>query len=308
MIVTRISPFIAIPSFIIFAALDGAFLSSALTKIPNGAWFTLLLAAILSSIFVLWRYGKEQQWTAEAGDRVTISDLISISKTDESISLTPDFGSTRLTQIDGLAIFFDKIGDPRTVPHIYTQYVTKFVSIPQVSVFLHLRPLSRPSINPDDSFTFSETGLPNNYHLIIRYGYTDEIITEDLGLLIVTQLKCALSTNSIRSRRTASPENTHLHTDPPSSSPLQNSGKHELDQPESKSNPSDLIRPIDTAYNNQVLYILGKEQMRIRPGTNIFRWVMLGMFMWLRENTRGKMASLKLAGDGLVELGFIKDI
>ena len=51
--------------FIPFLALDGLFLSSAFTKIPDGAWFTLLLAIILSSIFVLWRYGKEKQVSAQ---------------------------------------------------------------------------------------------------------------------------------------------------------------------------------------------------------------------------------------------------
>ena len=301
LIVSRISPFIVIPGFIIFAALDGTFLSSALTKIPDGAWFTLLLAAILSSIFVLWRYGKEQQWAAEAGDRVTISELITTNQTDGTISLTPDFGSTRLTHINGLAIFFDKIGDPRTIPHIFTQYVTKFVSIPQASIFLHLRPLSQPFIDPADSFTFSETGLPNTYHLIIRYGYTDEVITEDLGRLIVTQLKSAIANNLVHTRCTISPQNQKdfLHHNP------------QL-QPEktdsTTTTTTDPILPIDSAYNNQVLYILGKEQMRVRPGTNIFRWIMLGMFTWLRENTRGKMAALKLAGDGLVELGFVKNI
>lgn len=292
LIVSRLSPFIVIPGFLVFIALDGTFLSSALTKVPDGAWFTILLAAILSSIFVLWRYGKEQQWAAEAGDRVTVSELITTSPTDGSISLTPDFGSTRLTYINGLAIFFDKIGDPRTVPHIFTQYVTKFVSIPQASIFLHLRPLSQPFIDPADSFTFSETGLPNTYHLIIRYGYTDEVITEDLGRLIVTQLKLAISNNLVHTRRTISPHNQAL----------------QLESEKSGSPITDPILPINSAYDNQVLYILGKEQMRIRPGTNIFRWIMLGMFTWLRENTRGKMASLKLTGDGLVELGFVKNI
>jgi KUP system potassium uptake protein len=35
--------------------LDGLYLSSALTKVPDGAWFTLLLAILLASFFSLWR-------------------------------------------------------------------------------------------------------------------------------------------------------------------------------------------------------------------------------------------------------------
>ena len=61
--------------FLVFGLLDGLYLSSALTKVPEGAWFTLALGAVLSSIFVLWRYGKENQWRAETADRLPLSQL-----------------------------------------------------------------------------------------------------------------------------------------------------------------------------------------------------------------------------------------
>jgi KUP system potassium uptake protein len=53
-IIWKINLFIVIFLFLTFAAFDGVYLSSALTKIPTGAWFTIVLATILSSIFVLW--------------------------------------------------------------------------------------------------------------------------------------------------------------------------------------------------------------------------------------------------------------
>lgn len=289
LIVWRLSPFIVLPIWLVFASLDCAFLSSALVKVPTGAWFTLLLAAILSCIFVLWRYGKEQQWAAESGDRVFASELITGS---DSLSLTGSFGSTSLTKIKGFAIFFDKIGDPKSIPQIFTQYVTKFVSIPQVSVFLHLRPLSTPFVDPDQRYVFSETGVPNTYHLMIRYGYTDEVVTEDLALLVANQLKQAVTSKVSHIRQADIPS-------------------QEADSAVSRDpsvDPEAFIALLDEAYANQVLYILGKEQMRIAPGTNVVKSVLLGIFMWIRENTRNKMASLKLGGDGLVELGFVKNI
>lgn len=68
--------------FLVFGLLDGLYLSSALTKVPEGAWFTLALGAVLSSIFVLWRYGKENQWRAEAADQLPLSQLF--AKEDQS--------------------------------------------------------------------------------------------------------------------------------------------------------------------------------------------------------------------------------
>ena len=87
--------------FTVFAALDGAFLSSALVKVPDGAWFTLVLACVLSSIFILWRFGKEQQWKAEASDRFPPSKLVTKSQNGQ-LYLADSFGGGEITQINGL--------------------------------------------------------------------------------------------------------------------------------------------------------------------------------------------------------------
>src|SRR5277367_496202 len=88
LIVWRFNALLVLLFFLVFGCLDGVYMSSALTKVPNGAWFTLMLALILSSIFILWRFGKEQQWTAEAEDRFPASAL----------PTTGSDGQTRLTQ------------------------------------------------------------------------------------------------------------------------------------------------------------------------------------------------------------------
>ena len=43
---------VVIVGFLIFGSLDGLYLSSALTKVPDGAWFTLALAVLLCTVFV----------------------------------------------------------------------------------------------------------------------------------------------------------------------------------------------------------------------------------------------------------------
>src|SRR5437762_3650716 len=69
LIVWRLRPLLVFIPWLIIACLDGLYLSSALTKVPDGAWFTLTFATVLASVFILWRFGKEQQWQAEASDR-----------------------------------------------------------------------------------------------------------------------------------------------------------------------------------------------------------------------------------------------
>ncbi len=48
--------------------------------------------------------------------------------------------------------------------------------------------------------------------------------------------------------------------------------------------------------------------MRIKKGTGIFKRVVLEVFLWIRENTRSKTASMNIPVDQLVEVGFIKEV
>ena len=68
------------------------------------------------------------------------------------------------------------------------------------------------------------------------------------------------------------------------------------------------LATLDDAFNHKVLYVIGKEQMKIKKGTNYFRRVFLSMFLWMRENSRNKIANLNVPTDRVVEVGFLKEI
>lgn len=68
---------------------------------------------------------------------------------------------------------------------------------------------------------------------------------------------------------------------------------------------SDIIKKVVEA---QTVYVMEKEQMKIKSGTNIFRKVLLLAFLWIGENSRTKMADMNILFDGLVEVGFVKEI
>ncbi|RDW71230.1 putative potassium transporter 8 [Coleophoma cylindrospora] len=269
--------------FLVFAALDGVYLSSALTKIPTGAWFTLVLAAILSSVFVLWRFGKEQQWASEAEDRFQPSHLLSPTK-EGNVKLTAAYGGWQVSKIHGIGIFFDKVGD--MVPVVFAQFVRKFSARPEVMIFFHMRPLNVPSIPEQERYVVQRTSIPNCYRLTIRHGYGDQIVTPDLGRLVVEQLILYI---------------TRDHSTPVSSSSPISSVEH---SPEVQAE----LDTIAMAMERQLVYVMGKEQMKIRPGTNILRRVLLSAFLWIRENSRTKMADMNIPIENLVEIGFVKEI
>jgi KUP system potassium uptake protein len=296
MFVWRISPYIVFLPWLTMACLDGTYLSSALTKVPQGAWFTITLAAILAMLFLLWRYGKEQQWFAEAEDRFPTSHFI-VSGPGGELFLSKRYGEVPVRITRGLGIFFDKAGE--TTPIVFSQFVLKLTSLPEVIVFFHLRPLEQPSISLENRFTVSRLAIPNCYRLVVRYGYNDVIISPNLASVIVDQVRKYLI-----SRIDSVPldgEDGEKDSTAPDSSTAEGSR-------DARAFLNSEIANLDAAYSHKVLYIIGKEQLKIKPHTARVRKAVLHIFLWIRDNTRNKMANLRLPTDKLIEVGFLKDL
>jgi KUP system potassium uptake protein len=169
-----------------------------------------------------------------------------------------------------------------------------------------MRPLSVPSVPDTERYIIQRTSIPSCYRITIRHGYTDDIITPSIGSTLISQLilfitrdpstftglqsQVASKSASRRSPNSNSPASSVIHTP---------AIQAELDK-------------INNAMNSQVVYVLGKEQMKIKKGKRSLggwaRGVVLWVFLWIRENSRGKMADLDLPMEGLVEVGFVKEI
>lgn len=341
MFVWRIPPYWVFFPWLTIACLDGAYLSSALNKVPAGAWFTITLATVLASCFILWRYGKEQQWAAEAADRFPTSHFIR-KREDGRLQLTERFGGGLLSTIPCFGIYFDKAGE--TTPIVFSQWAIKLVAAPEVIVLFHLRPLETPSVPPENRYSVSRLSIPHSYRLIVRHGYNDEVITPDLASLIYEQVRNFVVTHGIARRplnqaagsqttqeqqvsecrppalRPATDVNNRQTTQIASSAvdlgnsapnkDLDGSTEAESSQSEKASDTgigSELAK-LEEAYSHRVLYIIGKEQMKIKVNANIFRKVLLSAFLWIRDNTRTKIANLRIPTDRVIEVGFVKDI
>ncbi|QSZ30616.1 hypothetical protein DSL72_000173 [Monilinia vaccinii-corymbosi] len=297
-IIWRVNVLIVLAFFLVFAALDGVYLSSALIKVPTGAWFTLLLAAILSSIFVLWRYGKEQQWASEAQDRIPPSHFMTFdAKNAKPSFLTAAFGSHPITTVPSIGIFFDKVGDQ--LPVVFTQFVRKFCATPEIIIFLHMRPLSIPHVPDSERYVVQRTSIPSCYRITIRHGYTDDIITPSIGSTLVSQLVLFVTSDPSSFTGLVSKDGSRQSPSPASSAMHTPALQMELDR-------------IYRAAHSQTVYVLGKEQMKVKKGDgSLGGWLRRGVlwvFLWIRENSRGKMADLDLPAEGLVEVGFVKEI
>lgn len=299
--VWRFRPILVFLPWLIIACMDGTFLSSALTKVPSGAWFTIMLALILASVFLVWRYGKEQQWFAEAEDRFPTSHFVRPGP-DEQLHLTERFHGDPLSHIKGFGIFFDKAGE--TTPTVFSQFTIKLTAIPEVMVFFHLRPLEVPSVAPEDRHSVSRLAIPNCYRLVVRYGYNDEVISPDLASAVYEHIRYYIISERIKKDKVAM-----LNGD--ADSPPNVATGPDLDAMTEKYGPESVdpaLATLEAAFAHKVLYIIGKEQMRIKARTNYFRKFLLYIFLWIRENTRTKMANLNVPVDRVIEVGFLKEI
>lgn len=338
--VWRLSPFIVFLPWLTIACLDGTFLSSSLTKVPDGAWFTLTLAIVLGMIFMLWRFGKEQQWFAEAEDRFPTSHFVRKSP-HGGLQLTDRFSGTHLSPINGFGIFFDKAGE--TTPIVFSQFAIKLTAMPDVAVFFHLRPLETPSVPPSERHTVSRLGIPHCYRLVVRYGYNDEVITPDLASVIYEQIRLYILSEQPRTEAkiigntedgveepattaTSTPASSvDDHPFPPTAEISDEKTATKIQQlhphaatdvhPDIKSyHPRDpeklaeALARLDRAFSYKVMYIVGKEQMKIRPTTPLWRHWLLALFLWMKENTRTKMANLNVPTEKVIEVGFLKEI
>ncbi len=182
LLVWRLPLYMIAPVFLVFIALDGVYMTSVLTKVPTGAWFTIMLSAILSFIFILWRFGKEAQWAAEFQDRLPPTTLLESSSSGPDLGaklqLTADFGQMPVTTVPGLGIFFDKAGDSSVLPPSFTHFVRKFAVRPTVIIFFHMRPLPVPTVPLAERYIVARTPgavLTSCYSVILRHGYTDDV-------------------------------------------------------------------------------------------------------------------------------------
>lgn len=395
LMVWRFRWFVVLPVWFVFVTLDGLFLTSASTKFIDGAWFTFVLAILLCSVFILWRYGKEKQWAAEEKKRIDLRELI-VKDGDGTPRLTDRWGGGEINKIKGLGIFFDKAGDK--VPAVYEEFIKKFEAQQDVHVFLHLRALHVPHIPDEERYSATGTSMPNCYRLTIRHGYTDHPVNFDLGSTVYTQLRHALvraarlgSTDSSASHPKASPaaqtlakktsptrqpaasleptaipgaldpapvglaratspappsilidraseaggseerRSSNSSSDSPShshggsgSDKASGERRHRRSSSIRFAGPADTphmalpdsalkrrLAALDAAYATQVVYVVGKEELRLKgPGSywDWWRQGVLSVFLWLRANTRAKVAKMMVPVDKLVEVGFVREL
>lgn len=315
-IVWRFNILTVTAAFFIFACFDGLFLSAALTKVPTGAWFTLVVAAILALVMLLWRFGKHRQWSAERDmqvhDKAFHNDVI--TKTD---GMWLSGGKKAVSSMKGIGIFMDKTGF--LYPTVYTRFLRSFEAQHAITIFLNIRHVTLPGIEDDQRYGITKLdSLHNTYRVITRYGYNEtvpenlaEIIKSKLGDYIArTEHPASEPQEGISAKLETITENTNAtginfnseNEITPATTIRQRHG-----QVETMSLTSDKTA-LSSAFEEQVVFLLGKQRLIERKDRNRASKILLACYTWLREQTTNKVNFLGLPIDQVVEIGSITEI
>ncbi|WOK96401.1 potassium transporter 6 [Canna indica] len=151
----------AICFIIFFGFVEVLFFSAALIKFLEGAWVPIALSFVLIIIMYTWHYGTIKKYEFDLENKVSINWLL---------SLGPTLGFVR---VRGIGLIHTELVSG--IPALFSHFVTNLPAFHQVVVFLCIKSVPVPFIQPEERYLVGRVG-PKEYRLyrvIVRYGYHD---------------------------------------------------------------------------------------------------------------------------------------
>ncbi|KAK9482283.1 hypothetical protein V1527DRAFT_485860 [Lipomyces starkeyi] len=157
-------------------------------------------------------------------------------------------------------------------------------------LFFHLRPLPLPIVPEEERYYIRRAKIPNTFRIIVRHGYNDRIISKDLATILFNRLR-----SFIIQEHAAKP------------GLVSQDGDRTIVPPAVDNVVAGEIQALTKSLRRA-----GSVHRRQRPIEDfgcckLFQEFVLSVFLWIRENTRNKIAELDIPVDELVEIGYIRD-
>lgn len=206
-------------------------------------------------------------------------------------------------------MFFDKPG--HRSPPVYAHFIRKFEAQHELTVFFHLRHVSVPHIADEERYSVSRIAgaLPGMFRVVARRGYADRVVDEDLGRLLLELVRGHLdgetsALGGVGNGR-ASGDGDEITSTGTTAAAATNAT---LSQQQRRIRSE--LSVLSAAAHQQIVYVFGKEQLHLprESAARRLRRLALGLFIWMRENTRSKPAEFNVPVDRLVEVGFVNHI
>jgi KUP system potassium uptake protein len=150
----------------VFFVVDGTFFASNITKIPDGGWFPLLVAAISFTVLTTWAKGR----------------LLMRRRLSESALPLPVFiksAASSAHRVRGTSVFLSTSAD--TVPAALLHNLKHNQVLHERVIILNVKIEEVPHVRPDKRIEIDDAGQ-GFFRVIIHYGFMEEVdIPRDLA-------------------------------------------------------------------------------------------------------------------------------
>ncbi|XP_003570498.1 potassium transporter 25 isoform X2 [Brachypodium distachyon] len=155
------SIFLALGFLLFFGTIEVLYFSASLVKFHEGAWVPITLSFIFMIVMSVWHYGTIKKYEFDVQNKVSVNWLL---------NLGPSLGIVR---VRGIGLIHTELMSG--IPAIFSHFVTNLPAFHQVLVFLCVKSVPVPHVEPEERFLVGRIG-PKEYRLyrvIVRYGYRD---------------------------------------------------------------------------------------------------------------------------------------
>jgi KUP system potassium uptake protein len=142
----------------LFALVDGAFFASNITKVADGGWFPLIIAAVIFIVLTTWATGRALMRKRLEEDAIPLDSFIASAQSAH--------------RVRGTAVFLSTSAE--TVPSALLHNLKHNQVLHERVLILHVKVEDVPHLAPDKRFEMHEAGS-GFYRVVLHYGFMDEV-------------------------------------------------------------------------------------------------------------------------------------
>lgn len=195
--VYRVKILVAVAYLAVLLPLEMCLVVSGLRKVPYGAWFTLMVATLMTSFLAFWRGCRSLVVNQEYASRVKVKSVIeagekplvlklgsSATAGDHAIEYKVRHGKQcyDFHRYNGVGIMYTNVVHDRNsasvVPQLFQKLVTSFPCAPDRLIFLSARVVSVPYIKVEDHIILRKMKLVPTaglYQCVVKFGFMDKM-------------------------------------------------------------------------------------------------------------------------------------
>ncbi|CAN6274576.1 unnamed protein product [Urochloa humidicola] len=321
------SIFLALVFLLFFGTIEVLYFSASLVKFHEGAWVPVTLSFIFMVVMCVWHYGTIKKYEFDVQNKVSVNWLL---------NLGPSLGIVR---VRGIGLIHTELMSG--IPAIFSHFVTNLPAFHQVLVFLCVKSVPVPHVQPEERFLVGRIG-PKEYRLyrvIVRYGYRD-VQKDDLEFEkeLVSNIaefirssgeydKNGFLEDTDKPSEKLSPISTgiplweedgdlnssvspHKEIDPQNIAPKRKKARFMI--PKSTQVDSEVrheLQELMDAREAGMSFILGHSYMKAKSGSSFIKRIMINFFFeFLRKNSRGPAYAANIPHASTLEVGMVYQV